>query len=107
MPWRRAVTATREEPEYETLAELNRRGIFLGAANPSNRTVGSGATRRELTDAEAEKYMVETGKLYRDFIKQQGQSLLQLDRAQAKEVISKTTERLRAAALRMSIGATK
>jgi hypothetical protein len=107
MPWRRAVTATREEPEYETLAELNRRGIFLGAANPSNRTVGSGATRRELTDAEAEKYMVETGKLYRDFIKQQGQSLLQLDRAQAEEVISKTTERLRAAALRMSIGATK
>ena len=107
MPWRRAVTATREEPEYETLAELNRRGIFLGAANPSNRTVGSGANRRELTDAEAEKYMVETGKLYRDFIKQQGQSLLQLDRTQAEEVISKTTERLRAAALRMSIGATK
>jgi hypothetical protein len=47
------VTASRPEREYQILAELNNRGLFLGVAHPDNRTVGYGASRRELTDEEA------------------------------------------------------
>jgi hypothetical protein len=103
LPWRRVVTASRPEREYQILAELNNRGLFLGVANPDNRTVGYGASRRELTDEEAERYSVETGKRYRQFILDQGERLLEMDEARAKEFISRRTEALRNAALRDAI----
>jgi hypothetical protein len=103
LPWRRVVTAGRPEKEYQILAELNNRGLFLGVANADNRTVGMGASRRELTDEEAERYAVETGKRYRQFILDQGERLLEMDEARAKEFISRRTEALRNAALRDAI----
>jgi predicted transcriptional regulator len=103
LPWRRVVTASRPEREYQILAELNNRGLFLGVANPDNRTVGYGASRRELTDEEAERYAVETGKRYRQFILDQGERLLEMDEARAKELLSRRTEALRNAALRDAI----
>jgi hypothetical protein len=103
LPWRRVVTATRPEREYQILAELNNRGLFLGVANPDNRTVGYGASRRELTDEEAERYAVETGKRYRQFILDQGERLLEMPEERAKEFISRRTEALRNAALRDAI----
>jgi hypothetical protein len=103
LPWRRVVTASRPEREYQILAELNNRGLFLGVANPDNRTVGYGASRRELTDEEAERYSVETGKRYRQFILDQGERLLEMPEERAKEFISRRTEALRNAALRDAI----
>lgn len=103
LPWRRVVTASRPEKEYQILAELNNRGLFLGVANPDNRTVGYGASRRELTDEEAERYSVETGKRYRQFILDQGERLLEMPEERAKEFISRRTEALRNAALRDAI----
>ena len=103
LPWRRVVTASRPEKEYQILAELNNRGLFLGVANADNRTAGYGASRRELTADEAERYSVETGKRYRQFILDQGERLLEMDEARAKEFISRRTEALRNAALRDAI----
>jgi hypothetical protein len=103
LPWRRVVTATRPEREYQILAELNNRGLFLGVANADNRTVGMGASRRELTDEEAERYAVETGKRYRQFVLDQGERLLEMPEEQAKLFLSRRTEALRNAALRDAI----
>jgi hypothetical protein len=103
LPWRRVVTASRPEREYQILAELNNRGLFLGVANADNRTVGMGASRRELTDEEAERYSVETGKRYRQFILDQGERLLEMPEEQAKLFLSRRTEALRNAALRDAI----
>lgn len=105
-PWSRSFSQDKLEPEYNLLGDLNERGIFLSPANPDNRTVGSGANRRELTKAEAEAYMMETGKLYKDYVLQQGERLKELDFETAKEKVSRDTERLRNAALRRAIAIT-
>jgi hypothetical protein len=103
MPWRRAVTAGPVEKEYQILNELNNRGLFLGTANPENRTVGYGASRRDLTKEEAEKYMIETGKRYKQFVLDYGERLLTMSDEQAKQFISRRTEAIRNAALRDAI----
>jgi hypothetical protein len=72
-------------------------------ANPDNRTAGYGASRRELTDEEAERYAVETGKRYRQFVLDQGERLLEMEESRAKDFISRRTEALRNAALRDAI----
>ena len=105
-PWSRSFSQDKLEPEYNLLGDLNERGVFLSPANPDNRTVGSGANRRELTKAEAEAYMMETGKLYKDYVLQQGERLKALDFETAKEKVSRDTERLRNAALRRAISIT-
>lgn len=106
-PWSRSYTQAELDDEYRTLGELNSRGLFLGAANPTNRTIGSGPTRRELTDREAELYMQTAGKFYKDYIRSQGERLLRLPNEQAKKAISQDTERLRNAALRRAVSEAK
>lgn len=106
-PWSRSYTQTELDDEYRTLGELNSRGLFLGAANPTNRSIGSGPTRRDLTDREAELYMETAGKFYKDYIRSQGERLLRLPNEQAKKAISQDTERLRNAALRRAVSEAK
>ena len=107
LPWSRSYTQAELDDEYRTLGELNSRGLFLGAANPTNRSIGSGSSRRDLTDREAELYMETAGKFYKDYIRSQGERLLRLPNEQAKKVISQDTERLRNAALRRAVSEAK
>lgn len=107
LPWSRSYTQADLDDEYRTLGELNSRGLFLGAANPTNRSIGSGPSRRDLTDLEAELYMETAGKFYKDYIRSQGERLLRLPNEQAKKAISQDTERLRNAALRRAVSEAK
>ena len=106
-PWSRSYSQSPVEPEYSALADLEERGLWLGGANPDNRTVGSGMNRRELTDAEKTAYIKEVGSAYKQFVLANSERILKMDFEQGKEFISKRTEKLRDLALTKAMQQTR
>ena len=91
------------EPEYKLLGALNARGIWLTPANAEYRMVGKGLFRRRLTQEEADKYSLETGKLYKKMLLNYGPRVLQMPLERAKDFISAKADDARDLALMRAI----
>lgn len=102
-PWSRALQVSPDDPAYKALGRLNSRGIWLTPANPENRKVKRGGKLRDMTDEEANAYMAEVGKRYKEFVMKQGDRLLEMDVDRADELVSKYTARIREIAFKKAI----
>jgi hypothetical protein len=102
-PWSRALQVSPDDPAYKALGRLNSRGIWLTPANPENRKVKRGGKLRDMTDEEANAYMAEVGKRYKEFVMKQGDRLLEMDVDRADELVSKYTARIREIAFKRAI----
>lgn len=105
-PWSRAVASYELPREYQILGDMNAKGVFLGAPNPDNRAVGRGENKRDLTEEEGERYVLEVGRLYKDFVLKAGDRILAMDNEQAKRYVSEAGSRLREIALRKATAQT-
>ena len=85
------------------LGALNARGIWLTPANAEYRMVGKGLFRRRLTQEEADKYSLETGKLYKKMLLNYGPRVLQMPLERAKDFISAKADDARDLALMRAI----
>ena len=56
-----------------------------------------------MTDEEANAYMAEVGKRYKEFVVKQGDRLLEMDVDRAEELVSKYTARIREIAFKRAI----
>jgi len=97
-PWSRWVKQRTDDPEFKTLASLAERGVFMPTPAATAVTMPNGK-RRELTAKERYEYAVETGKLYRQFIRRDGRKLLAMDPDKAADAISAAAANARRNAL--------
>lgn len=99
IPGSRDFMKLEDRPEYRMLGALNARGIWLTPANAEYRMVGKGRFRRRLTQEEADRYSLETGKLYRQMVMNYGPRALQMPVERAKDYISAKADDMRDLAL--------
>ena len=99
IPGSRDFDRLAQEPEYKMLGALNARGIWLTPANAEYRMIGKGRYRRRLTQEEADRYSLETGKLYKQMIMRFGPRALQMPVEKAKDYISAKADDMRDLAL--------
>lgn len=97
-PWSRWVKQRTNDPEFKTLALLAERGVFMPTPAATAVTMPNGK-RRELTAKERYEYAVETGKLYRQFIRRDGRKFLAMDPDMAADAISNAAAKARRDAL--------
>jgi len=88
------------DPAYKVLGALNSRGIWLTPANAEHRMVGKGARRRSLTQEEADKYSLETGKGYKQMLLRYGQRALQMPTERARAFLLDKADEVRDRALK-------
>jgi hypothetical protein len=94
-PWSRWVREKPEDPEFQTLATLANRGVFLPMPAASAVFV-KGNERRPLTPEEMYQYETRVGKQYREFVRQNRAELLRMKPEAAEEFIKKRTQQIRA-----------
>ena len=84
------------DPVYRLLARLNEKDLWLPDPSSGVRIVKlSDGTRRKMTDTEKDRFQRLTGQMYRDFLTEHGQRLLQTEQEAAKKEISRITDHLR------------
>lgn len=98
-PWSREIIEQPSDPVYRELGQLNSRGVWLTPANPQNRLVGKGRNKRELTEAEGDRYVKETGKAYKQIIERYGDRLLTMPRDKARSFLQEKADKARDRAL--------
>jgi hypothetical protein len=103
IPGSRDFMKLEDKPEYRMLGALNARGIWLTPANAEYRMVGKGRFRRRLTQEEADRYSLETGKLYRQMVMNYGPRALQMPVERAKDYISAKADDMRDLALQRAV----
>jgi hypothetical protein len=93
-PWSRAVVSREVEEHHKVARQLIDKGIFFSAPNPDVRTVQVPLSneRRPMDDNEAETFVTEAGRLYKNFFTSEGERVLAMPRDVAKKYID---ERLR------------
>lgn len=102
LPWSRWVRERSKDPVWDTMGKLADKGIFMPM--PGKFTVqNDDGTRREPTKKEMYDYQKAVGESYKDWIKDDGRDLLDMEPAEAKRLIDRTTTRLRKQA-RMELG---
>jgi hypothetical protein len=94
-PWSRWVREKPEDPEFQTLATLANRGVFLPMPAAAAEFV-KGNERRPLTPEEMYQYETRVGKQYREFVRQNRAELLRLKPEAAQELIKRRTQQIRA-----------
>ena len=95
-PLSRVVQIGTADPDYRLLARLNERDLYLPDPTQGVRVVKlADGTRRTMTEAEKDRYQRATGKAYRQYLRENGANLLQMEPEKAKEAISARTKRLR------------
>jgi hypothetical protein len=94
-PWSRWVREKPEDPEFQTLATLANRGVFLPMPAAAAEFV-KGNERRPLTPEEMYQYETRVGKQYREFVRQNRAELLRLKPDEAAKFIDKRTQQIRA-----------
>lgn len=99
IPGSREFAKLDERPEYQILGALNSRGIWLTPANAEYRMIGKGRNRRRLTQEEADKYSLESGKEYRKMLIRYGARALRMPPEKAKNYISDLADKARDRAL--------
>jgi len=98
-PLSRVMSIGTLDPAYRVLGHLNERDLYLPDPTQGVRMVLlADGTRRKMTELEKDRYQRTTGAAYRKFLTEQGSNLLRMPTEQARETISKVTERLRAQA---------
>ena len=102
LPWSRWVKERSKEPEWDTLGKLADKGIFMPVPGEFSVQNDDG-TRRKPTKKEMYDYQKAVGESYKGFIKDEGRDLLDMEPAEAKRLIDRTTTRLRKQA-RMELG---
>jgi hypothetical protein len=98
--WRVAASAKLDN-ERQLLGKLNARDLWLpDPGNGKRKVPQANAEPRDMTPQEKRRYLTETGKLYRAYIKEHGAELLTMDKKKAAKKISNDTkvERSKAAA---------
>lgn len=102
LPWSRWVKERSKEPEWDTLGKLADKGIFMPVPGEFSVQTDDG-TRRKPTKKEMYDYQKAVGEAYKDWIKSDGRDLLDMEPADARRLIDRTTTRLRKQA-RMELG---
>lgn len=102
LPWSRWVKERSKAPEWDTIGKLADRGIFMPVPGEFSVQTDDG-TRRKPTKKEMYDYQKAVGEAYKDWIKSDGRDLLDMEPADARRLIDRTTTRLRKQA-RMELG---
>jgi hypothetical protein len=95
-PLSRVTMLGTADPDYRLLARLNAKDLWLPDPTQGVRVVKlADGTRRNMTPAEKDRYQRLTGQAYRQFIRENGNTLLQMQPDDAKDWISRHTKYLR------------
>ena len=93
------------EPEYQILAKLNQRDVWISdpTAHPRKVKLTGSKESRDMLPLEKDRYAREAGKMTKDWLLQTGPQLLQMEPAPAQKMISQRTELIRAMALNRAV----
>ena len=91
------------EPEYQILAKLNQRDVWISDPTLHPRKVKLSTGSRDMLPLEKDRYAREAGKMTKDWLLQTGPQLLQMEPEQAQKMISQRTELIRAMALNRAV----
>lgn len=93
------------EPEYQILAKLNQRDVWISdpTLHPRKVKLSGSKESRDMTPLEKDRYAREAGKMTKDWLLQTGPQLLQMEPEQAQKMISQRTELIRAMALNRAV----
>ncbi len=94
LPWGRWLSEQPDDDEWETVARLANRGVFLPIPGKTALIVGRDGARRQMTPAEYHQYAREAGKLWREEIRSNRDFLRSADADEARSWFSRRSDRL-------------
>ena len=95
-PLSRVMQIGTADPDYRLLARLNAKDLWLPDPSQGVRVVKlNDGRRRNMNPHEKDRYQRLTGQAYRQFVREQGESLLQMEPEKAHDIISRRTSSIR------------